>query len=120
VPVGIVWSEIECAGGISSEYGCGGPGIGCPVSEDLRSDSAGGSAKPICDADWEGRMDESSEGASPGLGRGLDTGVSLGECSGEAGASAETRRKWIGYRNSQWPFARISKVPNALKPSSPI
>lgn len=98
MPVGIVWSEMECAGGISNEYGCEGPGIGCPVSEDLRSDCAGGSVRPICDAEWEGRMDESSEGASPGLGRGLDVGGSLGESSGEARTSIETRRKWIGYR----------------------
>ena len=84
---------MECAGGISSEYGCKGPEIGFPASEDLRSDCAGRGTRPICDAEWEGRMDERSEGASPGLGRGLNAGWSLGECSGEAGASVQTRQK---------------------------
>ena len=38
VPVGIVCSEMECAGGIESEYGWEGPGTEFPMSEYLRSE----------------------------------------------------------------------------------
>lgn len=81
--VGIVCSEMECAGGIASEYGLEGPGTELPISEDLKSDCPGGRIRAICEADWEGRMDESSEVASPGSGRGLDVAENLGECGGE-------------------------------------
>ena len=92
VPVGIVCSEMECAGGIESEYGFEGPGTGFPISEDLRSDCPGGKTRAICEADWEGRMDERSEGASPGSGRGLEATGNLGECGGETRIGGETRR----------------------------
>jgi hypothetical protein len=51
VPDGIVWSEIECAGGMESEYGCEGPETECPASEDLRSDCPCGGTRAICEAE---------------------------------------------------------------------
>lgn len=90
--VGIVCSEMECAGGIASEYGCESPGIECPISEDLRSGCPGGNARAICEADWEGRIDDRSEGASPWSGRGLAAVGNLGECGGETRIGVGTGR----------------------------
>lgn len=89
VPVGIVWSEMECAGGIASEYGCRGLGMGCPASEVLRSDCPGGSTRAIWEAEWEGRMEERSECSSPGSGKGLDAGRNIGEFGGETRPAVE-------------------------------
>ena len=111
---------MECAGGIVSGYDCEGPEIVCPVSEDLRSHCPGESTRPICDAEWEGRMDERSEGASPGSGRDLNATGNLGECGGETRARVEARRSQAGYHNLLCPFVIVSKLSNALKPSLPI
>lgn len=80
-----------------SEYGREGPGTGCSISEDLRSGCPGGSTRAICDAEWEGRMDERSEGASPMSGRGLDVTGNLGECGGETRVRVEMGRNRIDY-----------------------
>ena len=116
VPVGIACSEMECAGGIASEYDCESPGIECPVSEDLRSDCPDGSTRAICEAEWEGRMDERSEGASPGSGKDLEVAGNLGECGGETRIGVETGRDEVASVTHD---GHLSWYPNSPTLSNP-